>query len=199
MGNDIVRGGGDFLFGGRGGDGNDTLVTGNGENTVDGGKGKDKIMLDAGTNTKDAGKGVEPKFKVPDRPSKLDPFADRLSAWLKSEASKACKQKGTMKQLHADLLNLGYDGSYCRVAARIVMSMSPSRRWPATISSKPSSAIRRPAGRRDRSRRTCRMHGIASSSQYRDCAAAITALTFQTDHPTRAGQNYGIQSATGSM
>jgi len=23
--------------------------------------------------------GVEPKFKVPDRPSKLDPFADRLS------------------------------------------------------------------------------------------------------------------------
>jgi transcriptional regulator with XRE-family HTH domain len=25
--------------------------------------------------------GVEPKFNVPDRPSKLDPFADRLSAW----------------------------------------------------------------------------------------------------------------------
>lgn len=61
--------------------------------------------------------GVEPKFKVPDRPSKLDPFADRLSAWLKSEASKPRKQKRTMKQLHADLLNLGYDGSYCRVAA----------------------------------------------------------------------------------
>jgi hypothetical protein len=27
---------------------------------------------------------VEPKFKVPERPSKLDPFADRLSAWLKT-------------------------------------------------------------------------------------------------------------------
>ena len=26
--------------------------------------------------------GVEPKFNVPERPSKLDPFADRLSAWL---------------------------------------------------------------------------------------------------------------------
>ena len=26
---------------------------------------------------------VEPAFKVPDRPSKLDPFADRLSGWLK--------------------------------------------------------------------------------------------------------------------
>jgi transposase len=61
--------------------------------------------------------GVEPKFKLPDRPSKLDPFADRLSAWLKSEASKPRKQKRTMKQLHADLLSLGYDGSYCRVAA----------------------------------------------------------------------------------
>lgn len=61
--------------------------------------------------------GVEPKFKVPERPSKLDPFADRLSAWLKSGASKPRKQKRTMKQLHADLLSLGYDGSYCRVAA----------------------------------------------------------------------------------
>jgi transcriptional regulator with XRE-family HTH domain len=25
---------------------------------------------------------VEPKFKVPDRPSKLDAFADKLSGWL---------------------------------------------------------------------------------------------------------------------
>lgn len=31
--------------------------------------------------------GVEPKFKVPERRSKLDPFADRLSAWLKTEAN----------------------------------------------------------------------------------------------------------------
>jgi transposase len=61
--------------------------------------------------------GVVPKFKVPDRPSKLDPFADRLSAWLKSEAHKPRKQKRTLKQLHADLMSLGYKGSYCRVAA----------------------------------------------------------------------------------
>ncbi len=60
---------------------------------------------------------VEPKFKVPERPSKLDPFADRLSAWLRTEAKKNRKQKRTMKQLHADLLNLGYEGSYGRVAA----------------------------------------------------------------------------------
>jgi transposase len=61
--------------------------------------------------------GVEPKFKVPERPSKLDPFADRLSAWLKTEANKSRKQKRTLKQLHADLVSLGYEGSYNRVAA----------------------------------------------------------------------------------
>ena len=60
---------------------------------------------------------VEPTFKVPDRPSKLDPFADRLSAWLKTEANKPRKQKRTVLQLHADLVSLGYGGSYNRVAA----------------------------------------------------------------------------------
>jgi len=60
---------------------------------------------------------VEPRFKVPDRPSKLDAFADKLSGWLKSEASKSRKQKRTTKQLHADLVSLGFDGSYGRVAA----------------------------------------------------------------------------------
>lgn len=61
--------------------------------------------------------GVEPKFNVPERASKLDPFADRLSAWLKTASKKSRKQKRTMKQLHSDLVSLGYDGSYCRVAA----------------------------------------------------------------------------------
>ena len=60
---------------------------------------------------------VEPKFKVPDRPSKLDAFADKLSGWLKIEASKSRKQKRTVKQLHVDLVALGYEGSYNRVAA----------------------------------------------------------------------------------
>ncbi|NTF44154.1 MULTISPECIES: IS21 family transposase [Rhizobium] len=61
--------------------------------------------------------GAEPKFKVPERTSKLDPFADRLSAWLKTEAKKSRKQKRTLRQLHADLVVLGYEGSYNRVAA----------------------------------------------------------------------------------
>ena len=60
---------------------------------------------------------VEPKFQVPDRPSKLDAFADKLSTWLKIEANRPRKQKRTLKQLHADLVALGFDGSYSRVAA----------------------------------------------------------------------------------
>ena len=59
---------------------------------------------------------IEPQFKVPERPSKLDPFAERLSAWLQRETARSRKQKRTIKQLHADLVSLGYDGSYGRVA-----------------------------------------------------------------------------------
>ncbi len=60
---------------------------------------------------------VEPTFKVPNRPSKLDPFAEKLSGWLRLEASKSRKQKRTAKQLHVELVSLGYSGSYSRVAA----------------------------------------------------------------------------------
>ena len=60
---------------------------------------------------------IEPRFATPERASKLDPFADRLEAWLKTEASKSRKQRRTVKQMHADLVELGFDGSYGRVAA----------------------------------------------------------------------------------
>lgn len=60
---------------------------------------------------------VEPKFSTPTRPSKLDPYADRLSAWLLMEARKPRKDRRSVKQMHADLVKLGYDGSYERVAA----------------------------------------------------------------------------------
>jgi len=60
---------------------------------------------------------VEPKFKVPERPSKLDAFANKLAGWLKTEAGKLRKQKRTVKQLHAGLTALGFGGSYSRVAA----------------------------------------------------------------------------------
>ena len=62
-----------------------------------------KKYLKAGT--------VEPKFAVPERPSKLDPFADKLAVWLKTETAKSRKQRRTLKQLHNDLVALGYAGS----------------------------------------------------------------------------------------
>jgi hypothetical protein len=60
---------------------------------------------------------IEPKFTIPERPSKLNPFADKLAAWLKTEAGKSLKQRRTLKQVHADLVALGFTGSYGRVAA----------------------------------------------------------------------------------
>jgi transposase len=60
---------------------------------------------------------VEVKFKVPERPSCLDPFADELSEWLRVEAGKGRKVRRTARQFHADLVALGYDGSYARVTA----------------------------------------------------------------------------------
>lgn len=62
---------------------------------------------------------VVPQFKVPDRSSKLDPFAEKLTGWLQLEAGKSRKQKRTAKQMHADLVALGYEGSYNRVAAYV--------------------------------------------------------------------------------
>ncbi|WP_157056426.1 IS21 family transposase, partial [Pseudorhodobacter aquimaris] len=60
---------------------------------------------------------VEPEFQRPDRPSKLDPYAEKLTAWLLSEQRKSRKERRTAKQMHADLVQLGFDGSYERVAA----------------------------------------------------------------------------------
>lgn len=60
---------------------------------------------------------VEPEFQTPDRPSKLDPYIDKLSGWLLAEQRKSRKERRTAKQMHADLVQLGFDGSYERVAA----------------------------------------------------------------------------------
>ena len=49
---------------------------------------------------------IEPKFATPARHGKIDPFADKLAGWLKTEAGKSRKQRRTVKQLHADLVCL---------------------------------------------------------------------------------------------
>jgi DNA-binding transcriptional ArsR family regulator len=74
--------------------------------------------LSRNTITKHLNSGtIEPQFTAPDRQSKLDLFADKLAGWLKTEAGKSRKQRRTAKQLHEDLVKLGYTGSYNRVAA----------------------------------------------------------------------------------
>ena len=60
---------------------------------------------------------VEPQFQSLDRPSKLDPFAKKLTGWLVAEQRKSRKERRTAKQMHADLVQLGFDGSYERVAS----------------------------------------------------------------------------------
>ncbi|AHI24019.1 transposase [Komagataeibacter xylinus E25] len=62
---------------------------------------------------------IEPQFQVPERPGRLDPFADRLRGWLVLEAARPRKNRRTARRLHEELVALGYDGSYGRVAAFI--------------------------------------------------------------------------------
>lgn len=60
---------------------------------------------------------VEPSYPDRRRPSKMDDYAVKLTAWLKVEANKGRKQKRSLKQLYRDLVQLGYTGSYDRVIA----------------------------------------------------------------------------------
>lgn len=70
--------------------------------------------LSRNTITKHLAEGtIEPKFATPDRP-RLDPFSEKLTGWLKTEAGKSRKQRRTLKQMHAHLVKLGFTGSYIR-------------------------------------------------------------------------------------
>ncbi|WP_432239587.1 winged helix-turn-helix transcriptional regulator [Herbaspirillum robiniae] len=65
---------------------------------------------------------IRSESTVPSYPSRrststLDEFAPRLSAWLIAEEVKSRKQRRTLKQMYLDLRELGYSGSYDRVAA----------------------------------------------------------------------------------
>lgn len=60
---------------------------------------------------------TEPAYAERQSASAIDPYAFQLSGWLKTEASKSRKQRRTLKQLHEDLTELGFKGSYDRVAA----------------------------------------------------------------------------------
>ena len=60
---------------------------------------------------------VEPKYPARTVANKLDAFASKLEGWLKSEAKKGRKQRRNTRQLFNDLVVLGFEGSYDRVAA----------------------------------------------------------------------------------
>jgi AraC-like DNA-binding protein len=60
---------------------------------------------------------IEPVYADRQSPSSLDKYAFKLSTWLKTESTKSRKQKRSVKQMHLDLRELGYEGSYDRVAA----------------------------------------------------------------------------------
>ena len=65
---------------------------------------------------------VEPRYPKRKNSSKLDGFAEKLTAWLQREAVKGRKQRLGAKELAVQLRQLGYDGSYDRVCAF-------ARRW----------------------------------------------------------------------
>ncbi len=60
---------------------------------------------------------TEPAYAERQSASAIDPYAFQLSGWLKTEAAKSRKQRRSLKQLHEELINLGFKGSYDRVAA----------------------------------------------------------------------------------
>ena len=60
---------------------------------------------------------IEPKYPKRNSPSKLDDYGPTLTSWLFREGKRHRKQRKTIKQLYHDLVQLGYTGSYDRVAA----------------------------------------------------------------------------------
>jgi transcriptional regulator with XRE-family HTH domain len=60
---------------------------------------------------------TEPSYAERRSTSGLDKYSVQLSGWLKAETTKPRKQRRNLKQIHEDLRELGYEGSYDRVAA----------------------------------------------------------------------------------
>ena len=58
---------------------------------------------------------TEPAYAERQSASAIDPYAFHLAGWLKTEAAKSRKQRRSLKQLHEDLTDLGFKGSYDRV------------------------------------------------------------------------------------
>lgn len=79
--------------------------------------GKEIVQLNALIERYLRSETVEPAYADRRSASALDVYTFKLSAWLKTESTKSRKQKRSLKQMHADLCVLGFEGSYDRVAA----------------------------------------------------------------------------------
>ena len=60
---------------------------------------------------------LEPAYPKRSSPSKLDDYESTLTTWLHRESKRSRKQRKSVKQLHRDLVAIGFTGSYDRVAA----------------------------------------------------------------------------------
>lgn len=79
---------------------------------------------------------TEPSYAERRASSALDKYSLQLSGWLKAETVKPRKQRRNLKRIHEDLKELGYEGSYDRVAAF-------ARQWKAGQSDRVNSASKR--------------------------------------------------------
>ena len=81
---------------------------------------------------------TEPSYAERRSPSAIDKYAFQLSAILQAEAAKSRKQRRSLKQIHEELKELGFEGSYDRVAAF-------ARVWRAGQTDRVTSASKRTA------------------------------------------------------
>jgi len=50
---------------------------------------------------------IDPRYPDRQSPSKLDDFADKLAAWIKTAFRKGRKQRRNLRQIHVDFIALG--------------------------------------------------------------------------------------------
>ena len=97
---------------------------------------------------------IEPAYAERRSTRAIDKFSFQLSAMLKTEAARSRKQRRTLKQIHEDLKELGFDGSYDRVAAF-------ARAWRAGQSDRVN-----PASKRTKQHPTFHRHRLHPRTRY---------------------------------
>jgi transcriptional regulator with XRE-family HTH domain len=85
---------------------------------------------------------TEPSYAERRSTSGLDKYSVQLSGWLKAETTKPRKQRRNLKQIHEDLKELGYEGSYDRVAAFARQWKAGQTEWVNSASKRTKSLIR---------------------------------------------------------